>query len=245
MQVPSKSTIEDIYGNLENLSAVKLVTVAPELEGAMELIANLTGERKIQVSLGHSDADFETGRAALHSGAKSLTHAYNAMKPLHHRDPGLIGLLASFESPYFSLIADGIHVHPAAIALGYRANPTKCILITDSIEMCGLPDGLYPGHAQIPHMQRKEGNKVTIEGTDTLIGSCSTIDECVRNLMQWSGCSLPEAVRCATENIVNLMDVDDRGIAEIGRRADFVILDDKGYAQETWIGGRRVFSAKN
>lgn len=68
-----------------------------------------------------------------------------------------------------------------------------------------MPDGIYPGHAQVPYPQMKSGNRVTIDGTDTLVGSCSGIDECVRNLQQWSGCGLPEAVRCATENVVGLM----------------------------------------
>ncbi|KAL9584340.1 MAG: hypothetical protein Q9212_002181 [Teloschistes hypoglaucus] len=240
MQIPSHSSIEEVYGDEESASAIKLITIAPELDGSIERIKELE-ERNIRVSLGHSAADFDSGMAALKAGGKSLTHVFNAMNPLHHRIPGLAGLIASGECPYYSVIADGIHLHAATLAMAYRANPPKCILITDSVEMAGLPDGLYPGHAQIPHQQRKTGNKVTIEGTDTLIGSCCSIDECVRNLVQWSGCSLAQAVRCATENIANMMEIGDRGMINEGRRADFVLLDDTGQVLETWIRGTQIY----
>ncbi|KAL8666468.1 MAG: hypothetical protein Q9202_001491 [Teloschistes flavicans] len=235
-------TLPTVKGDIfrKSASAIKLITIAPELDGSIERIRELE-ERNIRVSLGHSAADFETGTAALKAGGKSLTHVFNAMNPLHHRMPGLAGLIASGECPYYSVIADGIHLHPATLAMAYRANPPKCILITDSVEMAGLPDGLYPGHAQIPHQQRKTGNKVIVEGTDTLIGSCCSIDECIRNLVQWSGCNLAQAVRCATENIANMMEIGDRGMIDEGRRADFVLLDDTGQVLETWIGGTQVY----
>ena len=205
MKVPGRTSIEDAYGDTETRSAIKLVTLAPELEGSEEKIRYLSEQENIVVSIGHSAADFDTGLAAIKAGAKALTHVFNAMSPLHHRSPGLAGLVTSPEAPYFSLIADGIHLHPATLTMAFRSNPQRCILITDSVEMAGMPDGVYPGHAQVPHPQRKLGNKVTIDGTDTLVGSCSGLDECVRNLRHWSGCTLPEAVRCATENVAGLM----------------------------------------
>ena len=100
-------------------------------------------------------------------------------------------------------------------------------------------------HAQVPHVQRKHGNKITIEGTETLVGSSSSLDECVRNLKRWSGCSMAKAVRCASENIAELMGLTDRGVVEPGRRADFVVLDDEGMVLQTWISGRKVFDAKH
>ncbi|KAI4198685.1 MAG: hypothetical protein LQ346_002705, partial [Caloplaca aetnensis] len=209
MQTPSESPVDEIYGPVT--SPMKLITLAPELPRSANLIPYLTQSQNIRVSLGHSAASYETGLSALAAGATCLTHVFNAMEPLHHRSPGLAGLIAlpSFHSeehnehhkgkpppepPYFSLIPDGIHLHPATLTLAFRSSPHKCILITDSIEVAGLPDGLYPGNAQIAHPQRKAGNRVTIEGTDTLIGSCCSIDECVRNLVRWSGCELAEAV---------------------------------------------------
>ena len=231
---------EDVYGTSNLTTSIKMITIAPELEGSSKIIRRLAESRGICVSLGHSAADYSTGVAALEAGAKTLTHVFNAMNPLDHRKPGLAGLVASPEAPYYSIIADGIHLHPATVAMAFRANPEKCTLITDSIEMAGMPDGVYPGHAQIPHPQRKVGNKVTIEGTDTLIGSCISLDECVRNLGKYSGCSLAESVRCVTENIANLMGLEDRGVLELGRRADLVILDGEGFVQQTWIRGVRV-----
>ena len=241
MQIPIHSTLEEIYGDSRSFSAIKLVTLAPELEGSTQLIETLTKQHGIVVSLGHSSSDYDTGILGLEAGARTLTHVFNAMNSLHHRTPGLAGLISSPKAPFYSLIADGIHLHPAILTMAFRSNPEKCILITDSIEMAGLPDGVYPGHAQIPHPQRKQGNKITIDGTDTLIGSCSSIDECVRNLKQWSGCSLAEAVRCASENIANLMGISDRGILEQGRLGDFVIMNDQGDVLQTWKRGVQIY----
>jgi len=150
--------------------------------------------------------------------------------------------MSSSSPPYFSLIADSIHLHPNIIALAYRSSPTHTILITDSIELSGLPDGLYPGHAQIPFKQLKSGNKVTIEGTETLIGTCIGLDECVRNLMVWAGIGVEKAVLCVTENVVTALGLEDRGKLEVGRRADLCVLDDEGHIKETWVLGKRVYT---
>ena len=244
MQIPVSKSPIDVYGGKQISAAVKLVTLAPELEGSTEIIEML-GKRGIRVSLGHSASDYDTGLTALRAGAGALTHVFNAMNPLHHRQPSLPGLMTSPESPFYSIIPDGIHLHPATVALAFRANPQKTMLITDSIELAGLPDGIYPGHAQIPQKQQKIGNKVTIANTDILIGSCIGIDECVRNLAAFSRCSLAESIRCATENIANFMGLTDRGILETGRRADIVVLDKAGRVQQTWVGGKRVHDTLN
>lgn len=240
MQNPAESSIGEVYGDEEALSAVKMVTLAPELQDSQYLVQALV-QRGIIVSLGHSAADYDTGTRALRSGAKMMTHVFNAMSSFSHRSPGIAGLISSSEAPCFSVIADGVHLHPATATLAFRANQNNCILISDAIEMAGLPDGVYAGHAQIPHAQRKVGNKVTIEGTDTLIGSCSSVAECVRNLQAWSVCSLAEAVRCASQNIASLMGDGDRGLIEKGRKADFIILSTLGEVQETWMMGRKVY----
>ncbi|KAF2171222.1 carbohydrate esterase family 9 protein [Zasmidium cellare ATCC 36951] len=225
--LPTTSPTE-IYGpTAHDSSTLKLITLAPELPDSGPLITHLTAQN-IKVSLGHSSATYTTGLAALAAGATCLTHTLNAMAPLHHRDPGLAGLITTLEqppppSPYFSIIPDGHHLHPSITTLLFRANPTKCILITDSIELAGLPDGTYPGHAQIPHKQTKIGSR------------------CVRNLVGWSGCGVAEAVRCVTENVVGFMGDEGRGALEVGRRADFVVLDHGGDLLETWVGGVKVW----
>lgn len=239
--VPNKTTAEEAYGQDNLKSVVKLITLAPELPGSLPLISHLREKYNTVVSLGHSAADYDTGTAALDAGAKALTHVFNAMNPFHHRHPGLAGCIASPKAPYYSVIADGIHLHPATLTTAYRANPARCVLITDSIELAGLPDGVHPGHAQIPHAQRKRGNEVTIDGTDTLIGSCIGLDECVRNLKRWSGCTLAEAVVCVTENVAEMMGERRRGKLEIGRTADFVVLDDDGEVLQTWVEGVKVY----
>lgn len=221
------------------------MTLAPELDNVSALIKGLV-DRGIKVSLGHSSATFAQGISALQAGATCLTHTLNAMAPLHHRDPGLAGLISApsstnVASPYYSIIADGNHLHSSVATMLFRANPRKCILTTDSIELAGLPDGTYPGHAQIPFNQTKKGTKVVIEGTDTLIGGCASLQECLQNLIKWSECSVAEAVRCVTENVAELMSDDMRGRLEAGRWADLVILDDEGNVKQTWIRGKKVW----
>jgi N-acetylglucosamine-6-phosphate deacetylase len=153
----------------------------------------------------------------------------------------LISLPSPAAAPYFSLIADSIHLHPRIVGLTYHSNPSHCILITDSIELSGLPDGIHPGHAQIPFNQLKTGNKVTIEGTDTLIGTCIGLDECIRNLMSWAGIPVEKAVLCVTENVALAVGLNDRGRLEIGRRGDFVVLNEEGTVAETWVMGQKIF----
>lgn len=240
---PTLTSPESLYGSTNLETTIKLITLAPELPGSVALIGHLRETYPhLAISLGHSSATYDEGLAALAVGASALTHVFNAMAPLHHREPGLPGLMASGRC-YYSIIPDGIHLHAAALTIALRTDAAKCILITDSIELAGLPDGVHPGHGQIPHPQRKIGNHVTIEGTDTLVGSCCTLDECVRNMVSLTGCNLAEAVRCVTENVAQMMGESKRGVLEPGRRADFVVLTSEGYVKETWIGGERVWVA--
>ena len=220
-----------------------MITLAPELEGTTALIGSLLEDNpQLVISLGHSNATYDEGLIALQSGARCLTHTFNAMPPLHHREPGLAGLMTEDACrPYFSVIPDGIHLHPATVSLAFHAGPDRCIAITDSIELAGLADGTYPGHGQIAHRQVKVGNKVLIEGTDTLVGSCCILDECVRNMVEFTRCTLAEAVRCVTENVAGLMGENKRGVLEFGRRADFAVLNADGEVLETWVGGEKVW----
>jgi N-acetylglucosamine-6-phosphate deacetylase len=226
-----------------------MVTIAPELPGAPKLIRDIVG-RDIRVSLGHSNATFAQGLAGLQAGATALTHTLNAMSPFQSREPGLAGLISlpenseAVQPPYYSFIPDGHHLHPNTVSTLHRIAPQRSILITDSIEVAGLRDGVYPGHAQIPHMQHKLGNLVTIDGTNTLIGGCISLQECVGNLMKFTGCGISEAVRSATENVAGLMGLDHaggRGVIKEGMRADLCVLNDQGDVLQTWIGGRKVW----
>lgn len=238
-----------MYGDIAGSNkTLKLVTLAPELEGSTGLVSDLVA-KGIRVSLGHSSATYNDGVAAVQAGATCLTHTLNAMAPLHHRDPGLAGLVTADpatlkESPFFSIIPDGNHLHPSVASMLFRANAAKCIVITDSIELAGLPDGTYPGHSQIPFQQTKKGSRVVIEGTETLIGGCASLAECVMNLVNWSGCGVAESVRCATENVAAFMGESERGCLELGRKADFIVLSDEGEVMQTWIGGHRIWEKR-
>ncbi|KAF2205217.1 Metallo-dependent hydrolase [Delitschia confertaspora ATCC 74209] len=241
-----------IYGSSNLTSSIKLTTLAPEISDSSILIKQLI-EKGIKVSMGHSTATYEEGLAGLKAGANCLTHTLNAMPPWTSRAPGLAGLISlppsqQQETPFYTVIADGEHSHPNTVSALYRINPKKCIIITDSIELASLPDGIHPGHAQIPSDQEKRGTRATISGTDTLIGGCIPLQASVRNLMQWTGCGIAEAVATVTENPAAFMGIDGeggRGILKQGRRADLAVLNEQGDVLQTWIAGRKVWDKED
>lgn len=241
-----------IYGSSNLRDSVKLLTLAPELPGSSAFITDLTNQG-IKVSMGHSNASFGDGLLGLKAGATCLTHTLNGMSSFQSRAPGLAGLISLPPSgtpapPFYTIIADGEHLHPSTASLLYRANPRKAIVITDSIELASLPDGTYPGHAQIPHKQTKRGTRATIAGTDTLIGGCISLQQSMRNLMEWSGCGIADAVGTVTENIAELMGIDGqggRGILKEGRRADLCVLNEGGEVLQTWIAGTKVWDKED
>ncbi|KAF1997894.1 carbohydrate esterase family 9 protein [Amniculicola lignicola CBS 123094] len=238
----------DIYGSQNLGSSVKLVTMAPELPDSSSFI-NTLASHDIRVSLGHSNATFTEGLSGLKAGATCLTHVLNGMSSFTSREPGLAGLTSLSPThvpgpPYYTLIPDGEHLHPNTVSLLYKFNPKKAILVTDSIELASLPDGTYPGHAQIPFQQTKKGTRATIAGTDTLIGGCISLQQGVRNLLQWSGCGVAQAACSVSENIAGLMGLDGpggRGILKEGRRADLCVLNEQGDVLQTWIAGHKVW----
>lgn len=243
-----RTPVASIYGSSNLSSSVKLATIAPELPDSANLIQNLTSQG-IRVSMGHSTATLDEGLAGLSAGATCLTHTLNAMPPFGSRDPGLAGLITlpsmhSPRPPYYTVIADGQHLHANTVSLLYRNNPKRAITITDSIELASMPDGDHPGHAQIPYEQTKKGNRATIAGTDTLIGGCIPLQQSVRNLMEWSGCGIAEAVGTVTENVAGFMGIDGqggRGVLKEGRRADLTVLSESGEILQTWVAGHKVW----
>lgn len=198
--------------------------------------------------MGHSTATYEQGLAGLKAGATGLTHTLNAMPAFSSREPGLAGLISLPERdvspPHYSIIADGEHLHPNTVSLLYRCNPKRAMLITDSIELASLDNGTYPGHSQIASKQVKNGTRATIAGTDTLIGGCIPLQSSVRNLMEWSGCGIAEAVCTVTENVAAFMGIDGdggRGVLKEGRRADLTVLNEQGDVLQTWVAGHKVW----
>ena len=212
---------------------VRMLTIAPEIPGAMEVIAE-AARRNVCVSIGHSDADMPSAQAAVRAGARHATHTFNAMRPLDHRDPGIIGEVLSDDQITADLIADGIHVSPAVVKLFLLAKgPERAVLITDAISATGMPDGQYRlGPIQV---DVKDG-KCTSNGS--LAGSVLTMDRAVRNVTQFSNWSLRDAVRAATWNPAQAVGIPQCGALSEGARADFVVLSPAGEVRKTIVGGR-------
>jgi N-acetylglucosamine-6-phosphate deacetylase len=203
------------------LDGLRLVTVAPELPGAIDLIRRLQAGGTA-VSIGHSGATVDEARAAYAAGATSTTHLFNAMSGLDHRAPGVALAALLDDAVFVELIADGVHVHPALWALITRLKPVeRLVLVSDAIALAGTGDG----HGRIGDLEVDiVGTRVTLAGTSTLAGSVIALDTAVRNLVA-SGVSLPAAVAGATRNPLALLGVTDRGRIAVGQRADLVELD--------------------
>lgn len=165
---------ENLRPTTENdVIPIRMITAAPERGNMMKLIPELTA-KNIVFSVGHSEATYEQASEAVGQGATMITHLFNAMRPLHHRNPGIFGVLGEAESlprPYFGIISDGIHLHPTTIKIAFNAHPDGFILVTDAMHLVGLPDGAYPwtnGETQA-HIVKK-GSKLLLENSDTIAG---------------------------------------------------------------------------
>ncbi|KAJ6491837.1 carbohydrate esterase family 9 protein [Mycena vitilis] len=290
---------------------VRIITAAPEIKGVMGAVKELH-QRGVIFSMGHSVASSEIATAAVLHGARLITHLFNAMPQLHHRDPSIIGLLGAsphlaapsrevfptpispttahtesgtgseafdyrsapgspkqspvslsrvasraqlhlekgqiadmtFERPYYGMIVDGIHSHPNSVRLAYTAFPEGCILITDAMKILdpNLRDGVHEWRDGKRFV--KEGDKLYLEGTNTLAGSVVTLDHCVRNFSRFTGCSLGEAIKCATFNPAKCLGIENiKGTLRPGADADFVVLDRQGNPVSTWVKGRLVWGS--
>ncbi len=207
---------------LDECPEAKIITIAPEAEGALDFIKEAK-KRGVVVCLGHTDADYDIAAAAFDAGANCLTHTYNAMPGIHHRSPGPIAAGAD-KGAYAQLISDGKHIHPSAVRLLVKLYGTKrVILISDSIEATGMPDGKYNlGNLDVTV---KDGTARTESGA--LAGSTSTLLDCVRCAILF-GISEKRAFKMATETPARLMGLN-KGKIEVGYDADFIITD-AGYS---------------
>jgi N-acetylglucosamine-6-phosphate deacetylase len=214
-------------------AGVIMVTIAPELPGAIDVIAQLASEGVV-VSIGHTDADAACVSAARRAGATAVTHLFNAMAPFGHRAPGPIGVTLADDSLIAGLICDGIHVDPLAVRVAWRAlGPARLMLVTDATAALGL------GHGR-----RRLGDvdiDVSVAGVrtadGTLAGSDLALDQAVRNLVAFTGCTATEAVATVTTTPARLLGLDDRGELEAGRRADVTVLDERLRVVATFVGG--------
>ncbi|XP_058800584.1 N-acetylglucosamine-6-phosphate deacetylase isoform X2 [Phymastichus coffea] len=223
-------SVLDVYGCLDNIC---YVTLAPEIDRALEVIKELR-RKNIKISVGHSAGDLKYGEQAVKNGATFITHLFNAMLPFHHRDPGLVGLLASDQLPsgklvYYGIIADGVHTHPAALRIAHRTHP-KALGLEEGIHQLGLFN------------IEVRGGKAYIAGTDTLCGSIADMSECVRFFKRAAGCSVVEALEAATLHPAQALEIEsDKGVLNFGAEADLVFLNDDLHVISTWIAGECVY----
>lgn len=214
--------------------ALRLLTLAPELPGALELVkaAAATG---VLVSVGHTDATYDQTVAAFDAGARMATHVFNAMRPLRHREPGVVGAALDHDDVWAGLIPDGRHVHPAVMRLVYRAKgPERMILVTDAMAGAGMPDGEY----------RLAGSTARVEGgvarnaRGRLAGSTLTMDLAIANALRWLGVSVPVAVRLVSLNPARAIGLERRkGSIEVGKDADLVLFDAEWRVRRRWQQG--------
>jgi len=212
--------------------SIRMMTIAPELESAKELIA-AAAARGVCVSLGHSDADFSAAERAIAAGARHATHTFNAMRPLGHRDAGIAAAVLTDSRVTADIIADGIHVEPSIVKLfAVAKGAEQTVLITDATAATGMPDGRYRlGSMEV---DVKDG-RCTSDGR--LAGSVLTMDVAVRNLANFAEWDLPAAVAAANQNPARVVRNTNKGVLAAGADADFIVLDSHGNVRRTFVRG--------
>ncbi len=225
---------------VEARGRIRLVDLAPEEPGAMEFIDEMKAE--VTISIAHTDADYDVAVEAFKRGARHVTHLCNAMPPLHHREPGVIGAAADMGA-YVEMICDGIHIHPSMVRAMFKLfTAEKICLISDSMRAAGLQDGQYT----------LGGQEVTVKGSlatlsdGTIAGSVTNLMACMKNAVKNMGISLEDAVRCASENPAKAIGIYDRcGSIEAGKQADMVLMDRDMNVVEVMVGGKIYQTGSN
>lgn len=221
---------------------IRLVTLAPEVENGMEFISYLA-EHGVLSSVGHSDATHSQMAEAVKAGATHVTHLFNGMRGMHHRDPGVAGAALLFDELMVEMIADGIHIAPEMIDLALRAKGSEGILlITDSMRAKYLKNGTYDLGGQEVHVA--DGKALLEDGT--LAGSILKMKDAVKNMMAFTGIGLAEAVKLASENPARQLGIFDRkGSIAKGKDADLVVLDQRYEVTMAFCRGVRSFHSEN
>lgn len=238
MRLPTRHELEQLYEAAG--SSWRVVTMAPEVLGAHAATRWLV-ERGVRVAIGHTDATYEQAMAAVSAGARHATHLFNAMRGWHHREPGCIGAILDRDDVAAELIADGLHVHPAAIRVVLRCKgPERAVLVTDCMRARDMPDGEYRlGDVMVTV---RDGQARLQDGL-TLAGSLLTMADGVRLLVQQVGVSLADAVRMAASSPARALGVDHvKGTLEAGKDADVVVFDQDLTVRATIVAGRVVYS---
>ena len=231
LEAPSLKLFDQFWQASEG--CIRLMTIAPELPGATELIAHAT-QLGVRCSLGHSNAKVCEAQAALQAGARSATHTFNAMRPIDHREPGLAAFVLDEQTLFAEIICDGIHVDPMMVRLYYKAKgKEKIILVTDGMSATGMPDGIYMlGEMEVEVLD----GRCTSHGV--LAGSVLTLDRGVRNFMTFTGADLEVAVAAASLNPSRLMGIEENwGCLQAGGMANLTVLSPEAEVLQTFLAG--------
>ena len=238
-QAESAILAPDAQRVLPYADIIRTLTFAPEMPGGLDFIRTLREKTDIALSIGHTGATFEQAMAAIHLGVTRATHLFNAMTPLHHRDPGVAGA-ALASNIYCELIPDTFHVHAGLFPLLYRAKREKLVLITDSLRGAGMPDGEYTlgGQTFILH-----GIQCRLED-GTIAGSVLAMNQGVRNLRDHAALPMHLAVRSASLSPAQAVGLDmQKGSLEVGKDADITLLDPQCGVLRTIVGGECKYTA--
>lgn len=238
MRKPSVEELAEYAATAGDL--LKIMTLAPELDGGFELISALCA-RGIVAAAGHSNATFSEMKEAVQAGLTHVSHTFNAMRGLHHREPGVVGAALAMDLLTTELICDGHHVHPAAIGVVMRCKPRdKIVLISDSVAALGLPEGDHD-FLGIPVLV-KDG-AVRLKNSDNLAGSVLTLDVAIKNLFNWFGdVALREIFMMASLNPARVIGIDgSKGRIATGKDADIILVDEHFNVALTMVEGRIVY----
>jgi len=230
----------DILAEIDRAGgAVGIVTLAPELDGALDLIRHLVSKGR-RVSLGHSGADMEQGRAAIEAGATQATHLFNRMPPFGHREPGLVGAILSSERVAAEVICDGVHVHSEVVRMAVSTKGTaRMMAITDGVAVAGMPEG---STALLGGRQIRVNKSAAYLEDGTLAGSVATMDRVFRFLVRDVGLSLVDAAHLCSTTPAAELSLTDLGTITKGAIADLVVLDRDFHVKQTYVAGRLVYN---
>lgn len=218
-------------------NGVRLVTLAPELPGAKEVIRLLRGNGVV-VSAGHTTATYDQAQDAFAAGISCGTHIFNAQPVLDHRQPGFAGALLAAPAIFTGLIADGVHVHPAMVRVAWVCKGERLILVTDAVSALGMPPGKYGvGAFEVV----VDENSVRLADDGILAGSNATPERCVRNLATWASCSIGEAAEAMSHSPAQLLGLANKGRIVRGADADLTLLSAQGRVAATIVAGEILF----